>query len=101
MNIYLVMRNGDLTEGRGPMVFKAAFTKPEDAVKYAKSIEPYGADVKIGKYNGTYADGQFTSVEEVTLHESFESKAEFDIIRKREEALKKLTMEERKLLGLE
>lgn len=100
MNIYLVMQNSDLTEGRGPMIFKAAFLEPGDALKYAKAIEPYGAEVSVGRYKSSYAYGQFTEVVETNLFENFASKVDIDNEIKRKEALQKLTAEERKLLGL-
>jgi len=34
MRIYLVFRNSDMTEGRGPMVFDSAFIKKENANNY-------------------------------------------------------------------
>lgn len=43
MLVYVVLKNADFTEGRGPMVFNKIFANQEDAKQYAfDNLNPYG-----------------------------------------------------------
>ena len=98
--VYVVMKNSDFTEGRGPMVLDSIWSNPSEAILYANSLEPYGATLELGRY-GSYAYGQFIKIEARNIHEKFiDKRAEKEAEAKRI-ALAKLSSSERKLLGLE
>lgn len=86
--VYVVFRNADLNEGRGPMLVEAICEKQTDANVVADSAEPYGHR------------GQFCQVEAwpvlATAGEYLDQKTR----KLKEKALAKLTSEEKKVLGL-
>jgi hypothetical protein len=103
MKIYLVFRNSDFTEGRGPMVFSCAFKDATDAVEYVARQEGiFGSPqkVEIGKHFGTYASANGYDIREVELIESLEQEEAIHQDRVRRRALSKLTREEWNALGL-
>lgn len=99
-NYFLVTRNADTTEGRGPKLpTDVAFTSQEAAVAFVES-DHYK---KWGVQNLT---GSKYDVEETTVF-VFDSVAQYkkshpsmEAARKRQEALSKLTIEDRRALGL-
>jgi hypothetical protein len=84
--VYLVFYNADQIEGRGHMVFDKAFSNWDAADKYAQS-----------KYNA-YGHGYhgWADVREVTVYNKVPDATE----EARQKALAKLTVEERKILGI-
>lgn len=100
--IYVVLRNADFTEGRGPMLFHAAFTSGEEAIKYvANQFGIFGSaqHVERNKYNHyAYANGY--QIDEVVLHDNAEAIEENERRIAKDKALAKLTKEEQQLLGL-
>ena len=96
--VYVVMRNADFTEGRGPMVLDSIWSNASEAVKHAESMEPYGSKMEIGKY-GYYAYGQFMQIKLENVNESFVDKRKERDEEDRKKALAKLSPKERELLG--
>ena len=90
-NIYLVMQNTDLTEGRGQMVPVAACLNENTAHKIADKIsKSYGfSSVSKGLFN----------VKTLVIIDNFES-WEKELNARIKRALQKLTIEEREVLGL-
>lgn len=86
--VYLVMKNADLTEGRGPMLVEAVVDNEADAKLIAVENEPYR---------------QFGQFCEVKIMPVLSNSSEY-IKQKKIEAIArakaKLTREERVLLGL-
>lgn len=97
--VYVVMRNSDFTEGRGPMVMDSLWMNAKDAVRYAESIEPYGAKMEMGKY-GAFAYGQFLEIKLQEVMDSYEDMTQKKENELREKALAKLSDKEKKVLGL-
>ena len=97
--IYLAMENSDTVEGKGPMVINCAFFKREEAEKYIDEQPGIMGrkSTKGGWSKEKYGDW---SVKELIVLESLEEASEIKTIKARERALQKLTLEERKLLGL-
>ncbi|MDD5151803.1 MAG: hypothetical protein PHC28_15210 [Flavobacterium sp.] len=87
ITIYAATKNTDMIEGRGEQRAFAYFRYEEDAYLAVK-----------GKGTGGYGDG---IVEEIQLYDSF-SEYEEAIYKKtiREQALSKLSEEEKRILGL-
>lgn len=101
-NYFLVLKNRDTTEGRGPMLpTDIAFTHRQDAIEFVKG------QVYARKFGVQCTPGNDHCVEETTMfvYESLEeymaNASEMEKERKRRRALSKLTPEERKLLDLE
>lgn len=102
MKIYVVMMNADFTEGRGPMLFHMAFLHGEHAVEYVasqKGIFDSPQKVEMGKH-GYYAYANGYVIKEVELIE--DSIIDRQKLREemRQQALNKLSPEEREILGL-
>lgn len=51
MKVYVVLKNGDFTEGRGPMLFHKAFVTKTKMIEYINSIKCgiYGAEPNKGE----------------------------------------------------
>jgi len=93
MKIFMVLRNADSTEGRGPMVNKEAFLNRTDAIDYIQQIyaSHHGDQTAEGLIKAGWWD-----IREMELHEgAFDPHA-----KARASALAKLTPAERELLGL-
>jgi hypothetical protein len=88
MIVYLVYRNADLTEGRGPDVLEGIFKDREVADEYAMKLEPYGFK------------NQFCRVKEEVVHCDYKDFETYKKAELRKRALSKLTEEERKVLGV-
>lgn len=100
--IYIVFKNADFVEGRGPMQFHMAFSDGEEAIKYVK-VKPgiFGLQkVERNKY-GLFACANGYEINEVYLYDTVSSYEEIQNQEKIRNALNKLTEEEKKLLGLE
>lgn len=72
MDVYIVLINSDITEGRGQNVLKenVYFDDLDEAVAYARSKEPYGHEVKINDnhYSRACYSGGFTEVIHLVKH---------------------------------
>lgn len=96
MKIYQTFRNADDVEGRGPMIPDLAFLHYEHAAEYVDS-QP-GIMGRKGKWSeDKYGDWYIREVE-VLEYNVVEAKERKERIK--EEALSKLTDEEREVLGL-
>ena len=84
--VFLAQRNSDMTEGRGPMVTIAAFTTEKDATLAAKGQGVMGV-----------GDGEVRSLK---VYGSFSEYLTDKNDALRVQALKKLTPEEKRALGL-
>lgn len=100
--VYVVMRNADFTEGRGPMLMHSLWLRGPEAVKFVESQDGiYGSPqrVEMGKY-GHYASANGFQIDEkqifVTLSE-YEATADEAV---RAAALAKLSPKEKAVLGL-
>lgn len=93
--VAIVLKNADFTEGRGPMVFDKVFDTVEHAEAYI-ATQPgiYGSKQGKGAYGWNGYD--------VMRCEVYGGENWKEIMDKqlREEALKKLSPEERRVLGL-
>jgi hypothetical protein len=108
--VYVVKKNADFTEGRGPMLFDSVWEDGPEAVEYVRGKSGiYGSaqNIQMSKYD-CYAYANGYQINEVPIYESLKQKADSEAElqalqdqREREQALKKLTDRERKLLGLE
>lgn len=87
LKIYAAQQNADLQEGRGPMVPKGYFTQLSDAETFAKTL-PGVMGVGHGEVIAIEV------CEELADHPAWTKE------RLRESALAKLTVAERKALGL-
>ena len=92
--IYIVTKNADFTEGRGPMLYHAAFRHHKDAVAYIMSKEGiFGTDQPVTPR--TYNDGSESyngySIQPSVLIEEFDLEKVEEKKRKIEET--KLEME--------
>lgn len=56
--IFLVNRNSDFTEGRGPMIFDSAFKNIDDAVEYILGKQGLGSKQSAQNYPGISIEGQ-------------------------------------------
>lgn len=100
--VYIVMKNADFTEGRGPMLFDCAFEHGKDAVEYVSFQEGiYGSPqlVQMNTY-GHYAYANGYLIDEVVVHQSIDAMEAAQVALQRQKALAKLTEEEKKLLGI-
>lgn len=93
MNVWIVYRNSaGRSEGRGSMILDKIFVHKDHAVDYIENV--------CGEKPNFYRDRayyNFYSIEEKeVLIKAFDAKAA-----KRQQALEKLTAEEKQLLGLE
>lgn len=103
MEIYVVFKNADFTEGRGPMQFHLAFTDGEEAIRYVEKQQGiYGSPQRVerGKY-GHFAYGNGYEIDKVVVHRSVAEVIRNQKEEARKKALAKLTEEEIELLGLE
>jgi hypothetical protein len=96
VSVFEVLRNSDMTEGRGPMVYVATFTTNELAWEYANSQGGVMGRSNYGDWR-TYSGGRDWDVKEKHVHSSMEN---FDKKLKVQKALDKLTAEDKVLLGL-
>lgn len=86
MNVYLVMKNADSMEGRGPMLIETAFFHGPHASHF---IESQG-----GRDRGLW------EVRELVVHEEQIDASAWQQEKVRQRALAKLTREEQRALGL-
>ena len=102
MKIYIVTKNADFTEGRGPMLFHAAFITGEAAVEYVlqqQGIFGSAQRVEMGKY-GHYAKCNGYNIDEHYLYSASDIET-LKTDQERKYALSKLSARERSLLGLD
>ena len=85
-SVYGVYVNTDLTEGRGNEVLIGLFTQREDAAHFAKGKGVMGSDARV------------TAID---LYSSYEDWWKAESARLRSSALARLSVEEKKALGLE
>lgn len=100
--IYIVSKNADFTEGRGPMLFDCAFTDGEVAISYVEDQDGiYGSPQKVerDKY-GAFAYGNGYDIKKVPLYNSKEEISRVREDKEKATALGKLTTREKRLLGL-
>lgn len=100
--VYVVLRNADSTEGRGPMLLHAAFSDGEEAIKYVeKQGGIFGSKQEVvrGKY-GHYASGNGYQIVEQPVYKSGEDIETIEREQLRARALGKLSEEEREVLGI-
>jgi hypothetical protein len=100
--VYIVRKNGDFTEGRGPMNYHRTFSNGPEAVRYVQAQEGiFGSPqhVELDKY-GHYAYANGYSIDEEFVYESAGQAIDEAEEKERVKALNKLTARERKLLGL-
>lgn len=97
MQIFLVYRNSDMTEGRGPMVVDCAFKHKEDAEAYI-DMRP---GVMGRRDNWRLRKSGDWEVRPIEVHNSVHEAERIQNERIRAQALTKLTHEERRILGLE
>jgi hypothetical protein len=102
--VYAVYANSDMTEGRGPMHLVCVYDNSAAAllhIRTAKGCMGYGKpeNVVLDKY-GHYAYGNDHQVDEIPLLSNYQDRLKVLENQQREAALKKLTLAERKLLGL-
>lgn len=95
MQVAIVMKNADFTEGRGPMVFHKVFDTVENAEAYI-SLQPgiYGSQQRKDKYGW---NGYSVQVCQVYGGENWKQIMEDET---KAAALRKLSHEERRVLGL-
>lgn len=96
MQVAIVLKNADFTEGRGPMLLHKVFDTVENAEAYIL-LQPgiYGSKQGRSPYGGW--NGYDVKVCEVYGGENWKEIMDKQL---REEALKKLSPEERRVLGL-
>lgn len=92
MNVYVVLRNSDLEEGRGPFVLDAVFANDTLAVQYAEEKFDY-------YHHGAIAQG-WARIATMPVFESTSEWRRLEREKIRAQALAKLTPEEREILGL-
>lgn len=96
--VFCVFYNSDFTEGRGPFVLDSVWISYEEAAKYIDNKPGIqGVKQKWSSLNSEYNDWY---IKELPLIRNLEIKTAIDNAIIREQALKKLTAEERKILGL-
>lgn len=100
--IFIVLKNADFTEGRGPMLFHSAWHNGEDAIRWVSAQSGiFGSAQRInrGQY-GYYAYANGYQIIETTTIESYDDFIIAGETNARREALAKLTLDERRVLGL-
>lgn len=100
--VFVVMKNADFTEGRGPMLLHKIFKTGPAAVSYIqKQSGIFGSKQHIdyGKH-GYYAYGNGYYVEETVVFDTAEDAEQSNIDKEVEQAMRKLTDREKNLLGL-
>lgn len=96
MKVWLVYKNSDTTEGRGPMVLDCIFHYRADAAAYID--QKPGIMGRKGKWSEEeYGDLQ---IKEMDVFESFSNMEEIVKAKSKAAALAKLTPAEKILLGL-
>lgn len=94
--VYVVKKNSDMSEGRGPKIVDSIFSNRTAAVEYMDK-QP-GIMGRTGKWSEDgYGDWK---IEEMFLFDSANQREEAVIAEHKENALKKLTDYEKKILGL-
>lgn len=97
LDIYKVMGNSDLTEGRGPSYIAGIYLNPNDAKVAAKGNYVMGSNCPIEKENVKVVEDEYGAI--FLLGERvIQSYTDPRIIKER--AMKKLTEEEIEALGL-
>lgn len=99
LNVYEVVINSDPNEGKGTNYVCARFMSNQEALKFARGRDVCGSNgsvqrgkvLVVGGEGGSFSYYPINAA--VKVYGTVEDEA-------REEALKKLTLEERKLLGL-
>jgi hypothetical protein len=97
--VYVVKKNADFTEGRGPMLLDSVWSDPDEAVKWVKQQGGiYGSEqrVELNKY-GYYAYANGYQIEKMPL---LDNANEMEHETAKQKALAKLTPEDRVVLGL-
>lgn len=94
--VWIVYRNQDMTEGRGHMIMDSIWLDMDEAIKYMDS--KCGVFGRQEKWSETpHGDWQ---IEETPVFYSVKDKEDWDALEKREAVLRKLSEEDRKILGL-
>lgn len=94
--VYVVMRNSEMTEGRGPMVFHSLWSTKEVADHFID--EQPGVMGRKQKWSQQkYGDWTVTPMPVYEFLEEYETEKKLEI---REQALKKLSHAEKVALGL-
>jgi hypothetical protein len=94
--VYVVRKNADEIEGRGPMELHSIWTERAEAVKFIESQAGF-----YGRKEQWYGDSfGLYSLQPMYALEQIEELKEVEQQRQRDRALAKLTLEERRLLGL-
>jgi hypothetical protein len=88
--VYVVRKNSDMTEGRGPMLAESIFTNKPAAEEYVASQPGI-----MG-----YKDGSGWDIKEMPLFLSAEQREQTNLAEQKAKALAKLTPFERNLLGV-
>lgn len=105
-SIFVVLRNADFTEGRGPMLIDTIFSTGPEAIKYVEAQQGiFGSKQKVDYQNsrlsrGLYATASGYEIVEYKVLDTVQEKAASDKAVARQKALDKLTPKERTLLGL-
>lgn len=96
--VYVVRRQYDLNEGRGPLMVDSVWSNRPSAVKFMNAQSGV-----MGRRSDDWTKDKFPdwTVEEYRLMTSVEDRANELLEEARQKALRKLTAEERKILGLE
>lgn len=102
MTIFLVFKNADSTEGRGPMLFHSAFKTLDLACEFLDT--QCGIMGRKCPLERQYGSGRWTmndhDIQEVCLYDSMDAFRSQQKANIREAALQKLTPEEMDVLGL-
>jgi hypothetical protein len=94
---YEVMGNTECTEGRGPMKVVARFSSHDEAVKFVRS-KTYSRWCVMGYQSPD--DVRYIHDVEITILDTIQEFEDQELSELKARALKKLTSEERKALGL-
>jgi hypothetical protein len=101
-SVFIVLKNADFTEGRGPMLFHSVWEDGEQAIKYVEKQQGISGSrqkVERGKYGHfAYANGYL--INEKPLMTSLGDVEAAELLTKREAALRKLNDEDKRVLGL-
>jgi len=99
--VYIVLKNADFTEGRGPMLLHTVFSDGEEAIKYVEKQKGiFGSPQNVERGKGSYARANGYEIVEHDVFQSADDLLDRAIAFEREAALGKLTLRERRLLGL-
>ena len=102
MEVFVVLKNSDMTEGRGPMsLIGHAFTTEEAAIEYCKTQEGVMGvkDDKVSRYeNVTIINSH--EIRKIQVYENIENTEEYKLNELKKIALSKLSEDEKSVLGL-